>query len=622
MNRKGTQGFKRQGAQRVFWGVVLLVWPVFVFGQATPQLVPFLSGLSDPVYITSARDGSNRLFILEQTGRVLVMQPGSRATSVFLDVRAKVSFGGERGLLGIAFHPQFKANRRFFINYTRAGDGATIVSEFQASATNSNLAETTERVFLTIAQPFANHNGGMIDFGPDGYLYIGMGDGGSANDPGNRSQNIEDFHGKMLRIDVDTPNGAVPYSSPSTNPFFGPTAGRDEIYALGLRNPWRWSFDRATGQLYAGDVGQGVIEEISIITIGGNYGWRVYEGTRCTNLGPAACNPANYVAPLLEYYHSGGRCSVTGGYVYRGSRGTFPAGSYLFGDYCTGEIFITQNNSFRVLLDTDLNIASFGEDEAGELFVVDLSGGIYRLTAPVVVTPVSAASYSGERLAPESIAAAFGVDLSAGEAAAQPGTVLPLELAGTTVRVKDAAGAERSAPLFYVSPKQINFQIPPGTVSGTATVSVTPASALLSQGSINVQSISPGVFAVDASGGGLAAAQVLRIRDGAATYEPIAQYDAAQQKYLPVPIDLGPATDDLFLVLYGTGFRFRGSLSGVTATIGGEPGQVVFAGVQPDFVGLDQANVRLPRSLAGRGDAEVRLTVDGLAANPVTVRFK
>ena len=165
-------------------------------------------------------------------------------------------------------------------------------------------------------------------------------------------------------------------------------------------------------------------------------------------------------------------------------------------------------------------------------------------------------------------------------------------------------------------------QTPPGTVSGTATMSVTPASALLSQGSINVQSISPGIFSVDASGGGLAAAQVLRIRGGAATYEPIAQYDAAQQKYLPVPIDLGPATDEVFLVLYGTGLRFRGSLSGVSATIGGEPGQVVFAGVQPDFIGLDQANVRLPRSLAGRGDVEVRLTIDGLAANTVTVRFK
>src|SRR5262245_49693141 len=204
--------------------------------QAAIQLITVLSGQNNPVYLTSARDGSNRLFIVEQAGRIKILPPGATAPlpTAFLDIVPKVSSGGERGLLGLAFHPQYTTNRRFFVNYTRTGDGATIVSEFKVSASNPNVAETEERVILTIAQPFANHNGGWVDFGPDGYLYIGMGDGGSANDPGNRAQNVEDLLGKILRIDVNTTDGS-PYASPATNPFFGSTPGRDEIYAFGLR---------------------------------------------------------------------------------------------------------------------------------------------------------------------------------------------------------------------------------------------------------------------------------------------------------------------------------------------------------------------------------------------------
>lgn len=202
--------------------------------QSSIQLVQILSGLSSPVYVTSARDGSNRLFIVEQPGRIKILPPGATATlpTPFLDITAKVAFGGERGLLGLTFHPQYKTNRRFFVNYTRQSDGATVVSEFKVSTSDPNVAETEERVIITIGQPFSNHNGGWIDFGPDGYLYIAMGDGGSANDPGNRAQNKEDLLGKMLRIDVNT-TGTAPYVSPPTNPFFGSTPGRDEIYATG-----------------------------------------------------------------------------------------------------------------------------------------------------------------------------------------------------------------------------------------------------------------------------------------------------------------------------------------------------------------------------------------------------
>ncbi|MDQ3754701.1 MAG: PQQ-dependent sugar dehydrogenase [Acidobacteriota bacterium] len=347
---------------------------------AALALEPVLSNLSSPVLLTNARDGSNRLFVVEQPGRIQALQPNAAAPTVFLDITARVLAGGERGLLGLAFHPQFRTNRRFFVNYTRQPDGATVIAEYRVSATDPNVAETGETVLLVIPQPFANHNGGMIEFGPDGFLYIGMGDGGSGNDPGNRAQNVAELLGKMLRINVDQPDGSTPYSSPPDNPFFGSVPGRDEIYALGLRNPFRFSFDRATGQLYAGDVGQNSREEIDIITRGGNYGWRVFEGTRCTGLGPAQCNPADFQAPIAEYEHTGGRCSVTGGYVYRGTRASLPTGAYVFGDFCTGEIFLLQGGTQSLLQDTSLNISSFGEDEAGELYVVSLGGTVHRLT--------------------------------------------------------------------------------------------------------------------------------------------------------------------------------------------------------------------------------------------------
>lgn len=595
--------------------------------SATPaiQLIPVASGLSSPVYLTSARDGSNRLFIIEQPGRILLLPPGATAplATPFLDIRTKISFGGERGLLGLAFHPQYATNRRFFVNYTRTGDGATVVSEFKASAANPNVADTTETILLTVAQPFSNHNGGWIDFGPDGFLYIGLGDGGSANDPGNRSQNVEDLLGKMLRIDVNTPNGAIPYSSPSSNPFFGATPGRDEIYATGLRNPWRCAFDRVTGELYAGDVGQGQIEEISIIELGKNYGWRVFEGTRCTNLGPAACNAAQYAPPLLEYNHSGGRCSVTGGYVYRGTQGSLPVGTYVFGEYCTGEIFLWQNNAMRVLLDTTQAIAAFGEDEAGEIYVVNLQGTIHRIAAPGAATTVSAASYRNNPLATDGIVTAFGQNFATTTQAAPTGTALPTTLAGASITITDALNVARTAPLFFVSPTQINFQVPQGTAPGAANLAFRNTNGTLSLGTANIANIAPALFAANASGRGLAAAVVQRTRaDGSQSFEPVARFDTTQNQFVAVPIDLGAATDRVFLVMFGSGFRYRSALSAVGVTLGGTAAPVSFAGAQGSFIGLDQANIELPRSLAGRGELDVVLTVDGQTANTVRVSVR
>ena len=353
----------------------LLCLPSVLFAQI--QITPVVSGLSSPVFVGNAGDGSNRLFIVEQGGIIQVLQPGASTTTAFLNIANKVLAGGERGLLGLAFHPQYISNGRFFVFYTRAGDGALVIAEYKVSS-NANIADPTEKVLLVILHSAAgNHNGGMLAFGPDGYLYIGVGDGGSSNDPPNNAQSVGVLLGKILRIDVNTPSG---YVIPPSNPFFN-RDGRDEIFARGMRNPWRFSFDRLTGQQWVADVGQGAREEVNTpIVNGGNYGWRVFEGNFCTNNDPNKCNPANYIFPVFEYSHTGSRCSITGGYVYRGSQGALPAGTYIYGDYCTGEIFSWDGSAQALLLDTTMNISSFGEDESGEMYVVNLGGSVGRIT--------------------------------------------------------------------------------------------------------------------------------------------------------------------------------------------------------------------------------------------------
>jgi glucose/arabinose dehydrogenase len=349
-------------------------------GWAALQLEPVLSGLDAPLYVAQPRDGTRRLFVVEQPGRIKVLPPDGGGPTVFLDITDRVLSGGERGLLGLAFHPRFASNGRFFVNYTRQPDGATVIAEFAASRGDRDVADpASEAPLLVVPQPFDNHNGGMVEFGPDGLLYIALGDGGSANDPGDRAQNPDELLGKLLRVDVDRSAGGRPYAAPASNPFAGAGRGREEIFALGFRNPFRFSFDRATGDLWLADVGQSAVEEVDVVTVGGNYGWRVFEGSRCTGRGPASCGAPGFVPPVAEYRRTGGRCAVTGGYVYRGRAGTLPAGAYVFGDFCSGEIFLFENGSQRVLLDTPLALASFGEDEAGELYVVGLGGTVHRL---------------------------------------------------------------------------------------------------------------------------------------------------------------------------------------------------------------------------------------------------
>lgn len=353
-------------------------------------LQPYLTGLSSPVHIVNAKDGTNRMFVVQQRGIVRVVQPGQTTFTDFLNISTVVSnSGSERGLLGLAFHPQYSANRRFFVYYTRQADGAIEIAEYETPVGTPNVANNTAvRVIITIPHPtFSNHNGGTIAFGPDGFLYAGTGDGGSGNDPGNNAQNINSLLGKMLRLDINTPVGQVPaYNIPPTNPYAG-VAGADEIFAIGLRNPYRFSFDRGgTNQLWVGDVGQDAVEEVSVVTLGGNFGWRVYEGNSCTNIDPGLCIPANFIPPVTQYANAGSRIAVTGGYVYRGAQGIFPNGTYVFADYGSGEIFTWNNSTQTMVLDTPRSISSFGEDEAGELYAVGLGGTVERIGTP---TPTS-----------------------------------------------------------------------------------------------------------------------------------------------------------------------------------------------------------------------------------------
>jgi glucose/arabinose dehydrogenase len=347
------------------------------------------SGLNRPINVTRSGDGSNRLFVNEQDGDIRVVGPdGALRAEPFLDIRGLVLSGGERGLLGLAFHPGFPAQPRIYVDYTRVPDGATVIAEFQATADRAD--PSSQRVVMLIPQPFANHNGGQLAFGPDGFLYIGMGDGGSGGDPFGNGQNTHALLGKILRIDVDgQPATGKAHAIPNDNPFapggIRPGAGAPEVWAYGLRNPWRFSFDPANGDLYIGDVGQGAWEEIdrqpSNSRGGQNYGWSEMEGDHCYRAG---CNPALYVKPIAEYGHDQG-CAVIGGFVYRGSREPSLRGVYVFSDNCSGNLFTLQVDTGRlapkVVLESGRSISSFGVGDDGEIYAADLRGNVWRVVA-------------------------------------------------------------------------------------------------------------------------------------------------------------------------------------------------------------------------------------------------
>jgi glucose/arabinose dehydrogenase len=352
-------------------------------GQLT--VVKVVGGFSSPVGVTNAGDGSGRLFVVEQGGRVRIVK-GGKITGTFLDLTSRTNASGEQGLLGLAFHPDFSTNGYVYAYYTMASGGDVRISRYTANAARTSASRSTEYHIITIEHSaHSNHNGGGLAFGPDGYLYAAVGDGGGSNDPNNNGQNKNTHLGKILRININgTGSGTFGhYAIPADNPFVS-ADGADAVWAWGLRNPWRISFDRATGDLYIGDVGQGAWEEVDLEDVadpgGNNYGWRIMEGAHCR---VAGCTPpANDVLPVAEYGHGLG-CSITGGYVYRGSHQDLQ-GLYVYGDYCSGRLWTMNANGTgeTVRRDTSLNITSFGESEAGELYLTHHGGTLYRVIAP------------------------------------------------------------------------------------------------------------------------------------------------------------------------------------------------------------------------------------------------
>jgi len=342
------------------------------------------SGLQQPVHMTHAGDNSKRLFITEQSGVVRILKNGRLNMRPFLDIRKRVKSGGETGLLSVAFHPSFKKNGRFFVNYTSSKGGLhTVISEFHAESHLDFAHTESERVILTVPQPFSNHNGGQIAFGPDGYLYAGFGDGGAGNDPLENGQNLATLLGTILRIDVDKKEVGKEYAIPQDNPFVSKLGAKHEIWAYGLRNPWRFSFDPVKGTMYAADVGQSSREEINVIEAGKNYGWNIMEGSICTPGVSSNCNTTDLTLPIAEYKRDKG-ISVIGGFVYRGSKIPDLCGAYLYGDFGSGRIWALQYQNFKVkrkklLINTKFSISSFGTDEDFEIYVVNYSGSIYML---------------------------------------------------------------------------------------------------------------------------------------------------------------------------------------------------------------------------------------------------
>ncbi|HSM58344.1 MAG TPA: PQQ-dependent sugar dehydrogenase [Candidatus Sulfomarinibacteraceae bacterium] len=349
------------------------------------RLAPVVSGLSQPTYLTHA--GDERLFVTEQSGRIQVIENGQIAATPFLDITDRVGLNAnEQGLLSVAFHPDYRENGYFYVNYTD-NNGDTVISRFQAGPDAAQADRDGEMVLLTVDQPYGNHNGGQLQFGPDGYLYVGMGDGGSGGDPQNHGQDPTTLLGALLRLDVDHGDGA-PYAIPPTNPYADGDGGRAEVWAIGLRNPWRFTFDRETGDLFVADVGQNQYEEVNVVPagLGGgvNYGWNIMEGAHCYR--DQNCNQEGLLLPVVEYSHPQGGCSVTGGYVYRGQQYPDLVGNYLFADYCSGMVWSLFQSaegqwqwSEQAIATVDGSPTSFGEDAGGELYIVDHGGAIYQI---------------------------------------------------------------------------------------------------------------------------------------------------------------------------------------------------------------------------------------------------
>lgn len=464
--------------------------------------VKVAGGFSEPLYLTSPAGDTNRLFIVEQSSATIkIIKNGIVLAAPFLNIDPKVGSGGEGGLLGLAFHPNYASNGYFYVNYTD-NSGDTVIARYKVSANPDVADPSSELIVMTVDQPFSNHNGGMLAFSPnDDHLYIGLGDGGSSFDPGNRAQDGDTELGKMLRIDVGNGNT---FTAAANNPFDDDPDFLDTIWALGFRNPWRYSFDRLNGDLYVGDVGQGAKEEISFqpgnSQGGENYGWRCMEGKDCTGLSGCTCNSPALTIPLHDYTHSGGNCSITGGYVYRGAAIPDLDGTYFFADFCTGKIWSFVRSGSTVSQFTDRtaelkpitgetinNVSSFGEDDKGELYIVDRDGEIFKIVdknsvpqPTPVPTPVPTPAPTPIPTAPPSANATLskfnpgtaGVRNSLTVTGAQRGSIVRFYHSRTNGTTTISSGVCRGKALNMRSPVSLGSAVADSTGKATINVSL------------------------------------------------------------------------------------------------------------------------------------------------------
>jgi uncharacterized protein (TIGR03437 family) len=570
------------------------------------------SGVNSPTDIQNSGDGSGRLYFVQQDGIVRIFRNGALVTQPFLDIRSKTHAEGERGLLGLAFPPGFAQKQRFYLNYTDL-NGNTVIAQYRVSA-NPDIADAaSETVLLNITQPFPNHNGGQLRFGPDGYFYIGMGDGGSGGDPMGNGQSLGTLLGKMLRIDVESDPGHV--QIPPDNPFVNRAGARPEIWAYGLRNPWRFTFDRATRDLWIGDVGQNIYEEIDFQPAGSrggeNYGWNRMEGLHCF---VAACSMAGLTLPVAEYTHSDG-CSVTGGSVYRGSLSPGLRGIYIYGDYCTGRIWGIERRGSewvnRLLLSSGLSITTFGEDEAGELYLGSGNGRIYHIEGSLaprftVAGVVNAASFA-PGLVPGSLGTLFAAGVLDNQGIVSTDRIpLPTSLQEVSITV-DGIAAPINTLANNNGQEQINFQVPI-EIAGrpTASVIVTRQGAASAAVVVPVVELQPAVYTSDGT-------QAVVIHN--------ADYTLATATRPLVPgefafvyatglgaVDNQPPTGD-----GGPVTPLARALTAVRVTLAGLQCDVQYAGLAPGLVGVYQVNFRVPANVPN-GSQELALTAGGTSS--------
>ena len=576
------------------------------------RLVQIASGLSAPLGIENAGDGSNRLFIVQQNGLVRILRNSALVAQPFLDIRSKTRADGERGLLGLAFPPGFAQSQRFYVDYTDL-NGNTVIAQYRVTSNPDQADASSEIILLRITQPFANHNGGRVEFGPDGYLYIGMGDGGSAGDPLNNGQSRSTLLGKLLRVDVESAPGQL--RIPGDNPFVNTAGALPAIWALGLRNPWRFSFDRATGDLWIADVGQDSYEEVDFQPAssrgGENYGWNQMEGMHCFRSG---CNTQGLTLPVAEYTHASG-CSITGGFVYRGRVSPGMRGIYFYADYCSGRVWglERQANQFitNQLLVSGFAITTFGEDESGELYLTNANNGTIhhvegsrapRFTAAAVV---NAASFA-PGLTPGSLATVFAAGVLDDTGIVSADRIpLPATLRDISVTVNGVIAPIRAVANVN-GQEQVNFQVPFETTGPTASVVVTRAGVSSVPVTVPESELQPAIYTSDGT-------QAVVVHNANFSLVTTAQPLQRNEFAFLYAAGLGRVTNQ---PLNGNGAPvapLASASADVRVTLGGLQCDVQFAGLAPSLVGVYQVNFRVPAN-ASSGIQDLAVIAGGLTS--------